>query len=123
MRCRCKECGGKSICEHNKVRLFCKECEGSQICEHGKTRYICKECGGKAYCIHDKLKRNCKECDFGGYLSNIISCRVRDALRENKELHSKEYICCSIEEFKNHIESQFKDGMSWENHGEWHTTI
>jgi transposase-like protein len=27
---------------------------------------------------------------------------------------------CSFEEFKIHIETQFKDGMSWENHGEWH---
>ncbi len=27
---------------------------------------------------------------------------------------------CSFEEFKIHIESQFKDGMSWENYGEWH---
>jgi len=27
---------------------------------------------------------------------------------------------CSFEEFKSYIESQFKDGMSWKNHGEWH---
>jgi len=23
-------------------------------------------------------------------------------------------------DLKNHLESQFKDGMSWDNHGEWH---
>jgi hypothetical protein len=27
---------------------------------------------------------------------------------------------CSIEFYKSYIESQFKDGMSWNNHGEWH---
>jgi hypothetical protein len=27
---------------------------------------------------------------------------------------------CSFEEFKSYIEAQFKDNMSWENHGEWH---
>jgi hypothetical protein len=27
---------------------------------------------------------------------------------------------CTIQEFKLHIESQFKDGMSWDNRGEWH---
>ena len=26
---------------------------------------------------------------------------------------------CSFEEFKTHIEHQFKDGMSWENYGKW----
>ncbi len=27
---------------------------------------------------------------------------------------------CSFEEFKIHIESQFNEGMTWENHGKWH---
>jgi len=27
---------------------------------------------------------------------------------------------CSFEEFKTHIESQFQEGMSWENQGRWH---
>jgi hypothetical protein len=27
---------------------------------------------------------------------------------------------CTIQEFKLHIEFQFKDGMSWDNRGEWH---
>jgi len=27
---------------------------------------------------------------------------------------------CTIKEFKQHIESQFSEGMSWDNHGEWH---
>lgn len=29
-------------------------------------------------------------------------------------------IGCSLAQFENHIESLFKDGMSWENYGEWH---
>ena len=31
-----------------------------------------------------------------------------------------EVLGCSYEEFKLHIEKQFKDGMSWENTGQWH---
>jgi len=31
-----------------------------------------------------------------------------------------EYVGCTIEEFKAHIEAQFKEGMSWDNHGKWH---
>jgi hypothetical protein len=31
-----------------------------------------------------------------------------------------EYLCCSIEELKGWLESQFQPGMTWENYGEWH---
>jgi hypothetical protein len=31
-----------------------------------------------------------------------------------------EILGCSIEEFKAHIENQFTEAMSWENHGTWH---
>tara|TARA_B100000900_G_C20126993_1_gene532384 strand:- start:105 stop:560 length:456 start_codon:yes stop_codon:yes gene_type:complete len=27
---------------------------------------------------------------------------------------------CTIQQLKDHLESQFTDGMSWENQGEWH---
>jgi DnaJ-class molecular chaperone len=40
----CKECPGKGICEHGRVRTQCKECGGSGICEHGRRRSRCKEC-------------------------------------------------------------------------------
>ena len=40
----CKECPGKGICEHGRVRHSCKECGGSSICEHGRRRDRCKEC-------------------------------------------------------------------------------
>ena len=35
-------------------------------------------------------------------------------------MHSKEYIQCTTEELKAHIEAQFQQGMSWKNYGEWH---
>jgi hypothetical protein len=30
-----------------------------------------------------------------------------------------EYLGCTIEEFIAHIEGEFKEGMTWENYGEW----
>jgi hypothetical protein len=33
---------------------------------------------------------------------------------------SFELLGTDVESFKAHIESQFAEGMSWENHGEWH---
>jgi len=48
--------------------------------------------------------------------------RVADAVKQQKELRSLEYLGCSLEEFKTHIESLWLDGMTWENHGidGWH---
>ena len=40
----CKECPGKGICEHGRVRSQCKECGGGSICEHGRERHRCEEC-------------------------------------------------------------------------------
>jgi len=41
-------------------------------------------------------------------------------LNSKKEGHTIDLLGYSSLDFKNHIESLFTDGMSWENHGEWH---
>ena len=58
----CKECPGKGICEHGRVRNQCKECGGSSICEHGRRRTQCKECGGSSICEHGRVRYGCKTC-------------------------------------------------------------
>jgi len=135
---RCKECGGCEICIHGKLKSYCKECGGSQICIHGKRRSICKECGGGQICIHRRIRSICKECggsqicehlkerrhcqicDPVGHLCHTVSVRVRLALKCNKTNNSFKYLGISITEYKKYIENQFKEGMTWENHGEWH---
>lgn len=37
-----------------------------------------------------------------------------------KKSRTYEILGCSFAEFTAHIEAQFKAGMSWDNHGEWH---
>ena len=119
-RNRCKDCGGSSICEHNRQRSTCKDCGGSSICEHNRRRSNCKDCGGASICEHNRLRSTCKECDPIGYLSSIVRRRTRGALKSKKTKRTMEYIACTIEEFKNHIESKFTEGMTWENQGKWH---
>lgn len=55
-------------------------------------------------------------------LKMYTSHRVREALkRTSKSQRTYEYLGCTIEELRDHIEKQFKDGMSWDNYGsEWH---
>jgi len=109
----------KNKCEHNKRKSQCKECGGSQICEHDRIKDYCKECDGSQICEHNRQKTRCKECDPQGHLAHIVSCNVRRALHSDKEKHSIEYLGCSIQHFREHIEKQFTDGMTWDNYGEW----
>lgn len=59
--------------------------------------------------IEFKLKRNLRR-------------RVHHALKgSHKSDRTFNLIGCNISEFKKHIESQFQEGMTWENYGkEWH---
>ena len=116
----CKECKGGSICEHNKKRSTCKECEGGALCQHQRIRSICKDCGGGQICQHKKKRSICKICDPTGHLAHVVRNRIYQALKYNKEMRSTEYLGCNIEKFREHIESQFKEGMSWDNYGKWH---
>lgn len=38
----------------------------------------------------------------------------------SKNSRTHEILGCSFEEFKSHLESQFIDGMSWDNRDKWH---
>lgn len=49
--------------------------------------------------------------------------RLRIALKVKKWFKTTsfyQYIGCSQEELKKHLEIQFKEGMTWENYGQWH---
>ena len=115
----CKKCKGSQICEHGRSKCSCKECGGSQICEHDKQRHLCKECGGSQICEHNRRKYICKICDPGGHLKSVVGSMTRRALHGDKKLRSLEYLCCDIDKLKSHLESQFVDGMTWDNYGEW----
>lgn len=58
-------------------------------------------------------------------LKMILRHRLNESLKRKswkKNNSLKNYIGCSLEELKNHLEKQFKKGMSWENHTSdgWH---
>jgi hypothetical protein len=57
-----------------------------------------------------------------------MKVRIRNLVRNTfrKSGHTKpnkrtiQIIGCDYEKLKSHLESKFKDGMSWDNRGEWH---
>lgn len=48
--------------------------------------------------------------------------RVRSALKGRGAKSSRTIILigCSVEYLRQHLEAQFSDGMTWDNHGDWH---
>lgn len=48
-----------------------------------------------------------------------LRSRMYQLLRCKSE-NTEHILGCSFEEFKEHIEKQFTEGMNWDNHGEWH---
>jgi hypothetical protein len=56
-------------------------------------------------------------------LKHNISCLIRNSLKKKGYIKSKKtelIVGCSISELIIHISSMFSEGMSIENHGEWH---
>jgi len=58
-------------------------------------------------------------------MARVLRNRMRHAVKSQgcaKKGHLRDMIGCSISFFKQHIESQFQDGMTWENYGRrgWH---
>lgn len=54
------------------------------------------------------------------YAMKITRNRARNFMKSNNLKSYSKKLGCTLKVFKNHIESQFKDGMSWDNYGKWH---
>lgn len=46
-----------------------------------------------------------------------VSRRVHRALKGLKMEGTMDYLECTAEEFRHHLESQFQEGMTWDNYG------
>lgn len=70
--------------------------------------------------LRDKYRR---QTDILYKLKRNIGTRIRLSLKVtvwNKNNTTKEILGCTFEQLKQHLEAQFKPGMTWENHGQWH---
>jgi hypothetical protein len=70
----------------------------------------------------EKLK-NYKNPNFNSKIARLLRSRLKSALKNNRKVGSAvRDLGCSIEFFKNYLESKFVNEMSWENHGThgWH---
>lgn len=90
-----------------------------------KTRNIAKRCRRKRI-LNGKTriyKKNRYHNDLKFRLLTNLRTRLRAALKAQgiKKTTSTMKLCgCSLEKLKQHLESQFTEGMSWDNKGDWH---
>lgn len=126
---KCKDCYGNL----NKYipKIFEVKVDGEKICSKcGKLKFlieyhICKKhTDGRESCCKscknvDKIKRLKTDLNFR-ILENCRK-RVRDAMKgKDKSARTLELIGGSVELLRNHLESKFTEGMTWDNYGEWH---
>ncbi len=79
-----------------------------------------KEKNKEARAAYIKEKRH--TCTFTK-ISSAARSRIGDALRSanaRKSSSSTALLGCTIPELRDHLAAQFREGMTWENHGEWH---
>jgi len=139
----CSKCGVEKNVEgfsKDKTRrdgfyLNCKECEKIRFKKYRelnkdklKEKYkrdreknpdYIKEWYKKNPSYNSEYEKNRRKVDPIFYLRKKVRNRVRDYFR-NKTKTTSEYLGCSFEYLKEHLEKQFKEGMTWENRGEWH---
>lgn len=117
-----------SHCKQNKsLDSFC-----SNKRKKDGLHYYCKECTSffnKTYkkqwrknggSLQEKISL---ESSQKRMMSKKISNLIRNTLMGNgykKTTKTFSILGAEYEIVKNHLEQQFKEGMTWENHGEWH---
>ena len=139
----CPYCKGVINVHSNEKK--CKRCEvwypaTSEYFVKSKSRrfgihYYCKKCSLEK---HRKLREDedYRKKEYKGVLDREkrdplfkLSRRIRvqiknymkiNNVKKTKNCSSTKILGCSFLQFKEHIEKQFIDGMSWDNYGEWH---
>jgi len=76
------------------------------------------------YRIHNKERRehqkNRLKSDISFRLRHNLRVRIHDVIKYNyKSASTMQLIGCSIEKLKEHLQRQFRLGMTWNNYGQW----
>lgn len=143
-RPQCKSCRSvetKSYREKNKDKIKANNLKFYNINKeqrkdyHAKWRELNKEYVREYSRKLSKINAEEKRAKRNRYIKNkrnsdpvyrlrqVVRCRLRmfftlSSFRKNCK--TIDLIGCDFETLKNHLESQFKDGMSWDNMGQWH---
>lgn len=112
-----REWARKDRLKNPKKYIYCSSEKSKLYQKRYRTKHR-KEITAKNV-IYQKVKI---ENDVNYRLRWLLRSRINIAIK--RQLGSKcfktiELLGCSIQQAREHIEKQFKDGMTWENHGTW----
>jgi 7-carboxy-7-deazaguanine synthase len=101
----CKEC-------HGKMNKKYRQSEQGRISQK-KARQKRRKLG-----IESKYEKKRRERDEFYRIRVCLRSRLSSAVTKGyKSARTLELLGCSLEHLKQHLESQFRDGMSWDNYG------
>lgn len=114
---RCSECD-RIIQSSKEYREKRREYEQSQEMRTKRSVYNKTLARKKSL---SELQKKSYAANKPAFLMRFLVSRFPSMIRKQMNgCSSCEKLGYSLSEFKVHIESLFKDGMSWDNHGEWH---
>ena len=138
---QCCKCGQvKPFAEYNKskgrygIANQCKACFAEYQREYHKNNYDKLSQKRKQYYAKPKVRKRqtqwqnnyCKERRDDDPLFRAkgnLRKRIRDCYRTSfwtKKSRNQEVLGCDYDTAFSHIEGLFKEGMSWDNYGDWH---
>lgn len=142
---KCSKCGSEKETTgfYTRVTRICKECAKEYAKEYKKTEKAqqYKREYSKRPEVRKKVREYTKEYekresykekrreyrrkkyreDVQYKLKRVLRRRFHKALKKGYKHGSVvDSLGCTTLELKNYLQNKFKDGMSWENHGEWH---
>ena len=103
--------------------------EGKPCMKAGHTKRYIRPTSKRTDCVECKNEMNTKRkmekyhSDPVYRLKDIRGRQLRKFIKRvggTKTGRTKEVLGYTVEELKNHLESLFKEGMTWDNHGKWH---
>lgn len=79
----------------------------------------------KEYRLKNKAQRNIKDrqrklVDASYRIACNLRSRLTKVTKEKYGVSSIRNLGCSVEQFKEYLQSKFEVGMTWENYGQWH---
>ena len=103
----------------NKV---CNTCNAVKPLNDFRNRNQCKTCENKIRYQKNKQRRKEKDNEIAGVIQIIRQSVRKSFKRKGYTKKSRTYNILGEEwsVVKQHMESLFKEGMTWDNHGEWH---
>jgi hypothetical protein len=129
---RCKQCQKQYKAENKHKWIEYRQKNKQRDIEYRKNRSHIKKDYDRKYReknrerlnrIKREYRKNKRNQDPVFRLKGRIRARLLYAIKSknyDKKYSTIEYLGCSYKFYKDYLQNRFKDGMSWDNHGEWH---